>query len=79
MSRIPKIRCIACDKVSYRSQEQDRAALGTVMQGAWRGKRSIIDYSLMAYPCPVDRKKFHIGHSSKTIKAIETHVRAGKE
>jgi hypothetical protein len=54
----------------YRSEEEARAALGTVMVGHWKDQHRATDYALMVYPCR-KRKGYHIGHSSRTIKAIE--------
>ena len=70
MSRIPPLYCQPCRKRLYRSEEEARAALGTVMVGHWKDKHRATDYALMVYPCR-KHKGYHIGHSSRTIKAIE--------
>ena len=70
MSRIPPLYCQPCRKRLYRSEEEARAALGTVMGGHWKDQHRATDYALMVYPCRVKRG-YHIGHSSRTIKAIE--------
>ena len=70
MSRIPPLYCQPCRKRLYRSEEEARAALGTVMVGHWKDQHRATDYALMVYRCR-KRVGWHIGHSSRTIKAIE--------
>ena len=70
MSRIPPLYCQPCRKRLYRSEDAARAALGTVMVGHWKDQHRATDYALMVYPCR-KHKGYHIGHSSRTIKAIE--------
>ena len=71
MSRIPPLYCQPCRKRLYRSEEEARAALGTVMVGHWKDQHRANDYALMVYECKKKHGYFHIGHSSRTIKAIE--------
>lgn len=70
MSRIPRISCEPCGKRLYRSEAEARAALGTVMEGHWKGRSRGHDYALMVYRCKV-RVGWHIGRSSRTIRLIE--------
>ena len=71
MSRIPPLYCQPCRKRLYRSEEEARAALGTVMGRKWKYQHRATDYALVVYECKHKAGYFHIGHSSRTIKAIE--------
>lgn len=70
MARIPQTRCLPCkNKRVYRSEQDARAALGSVLNGSWKGATSN-GFALVVYRCPERPSTFHIGHNPKAVDAF---------